>query len=142
MIKYPGLHPASNIIIGAVSVPVIALVFYFYFSLTSFLAWIVGLVVGIAVNNSWFYFMDRNLNIFLRFLQTGKGLWGMYPRSVGGLVLNLLICVLAAIFYFYGFAAILAYISGVCLSGLLFYKSQKDFYVKLVKKPRKSVDKD
>ncbi|MDI6806938.1 MAG: hypothetical protein QMD14_03970 [Candidatus Aenigmarchaeota archaeon] len=134
MVRYPGLHPLVNLIFGISSILLVVKVFLAQPSLINFMAWLIGITIGIAINDSWFLFIEKHFNLYLKFLLKRKGFYDICKRSVNIIILSVIACALGVMIFFnFGVLPLISLLSGIMLTGLLFYGMQKDFYEKLIK---------
>ena len=131
-VKYPLLHHSIYLLLGVLSIPLILLLFSYYFSLKIFFSFLVGILSGICANETWFHLIDKNFGLYKKVVRTRKGynkiLSGSFPLMLSYGV----ICLLSTfIFFSLGFVALLGIISGLCLTCMMYYESEKRFYKRL-----------
>lgn len=134
MARYFGLHPMSYLILGIASIPLTAGIFYYYFSPMLFIAWLTGVLHGIAANEIWFSFMDKNFKIWKKTIlkrHYHKVFRKMEPMLLSYLIMS---AIGFLIFNFFGSIPFISLILGICLTGLFYYKEEGKFYRKLMKK--------
>ena len=130
--KYPLLHPSTYLILGILSIPLIFLLFFYYFSLKAFFSFLVGVLSGISVNEAWFHLIDKNLRLFKRNIRTRRAYKKILRDSFPLMLSYVITCLLSTfIFFGFGFVALLGIISGLCLTCIMYYESEKRFYKRL-----------
>lgn len=130
--KYPLLHHASYLVIGFLSLPLAFLLLFYYFSPAVLFSLLAGAISGIGINEAWFRLIDRNFSSYKKIIKTKKGYRKLIGDSKALFALYGITSLLAAaIFFSWGSATTLALVSGLCLTGLMYYGSAKKFYKRL-----------
>ncbi|MFH0832760.1 MAG: hypothetical protein V1900_03520 [Candidatus Aenigmatarchaeota archaeon] len=132
--RYYGLHPWSYLLLGIISIPLILIIFSLYFSTVILISWLVGISHGIAVNEVWFSFMDKNFGAWKKSILR-REYHKLFRRMEPLLISYFLVAVTAYLIFFeFGLLPYVCIILGICLTGLFYYREQGEFYRKLMKK--------
>ena len=132
IVKYPLLHHASYLVIGLLSLPLAFLLLFYYFSPDVLFSLLAGALSGIGANEAWFRLIDRNFSLYRKIMKTKKGYRRIIGDSTALFALYGITSLLSALIFFsWGTAALLAFVSGLCLTGLMYYRSAKKFYKRL-----------
>ncbi len=130
--KYPLLHPSSYLVLGILSIPLSFLLFFSYLPLKIFVYFMAGLASGIGINEAWFVHLEKNFGAYKKALRTRKG-YGKLFRNSFHLAVSYAAAYLLSLSVFFGMGVIpfLAVVSGLGITGLIYYRDAKKFYKRL-----------